>query len=356
MATTNLEMSERIKELDVSKTDFDRVVFPIGIVIQKSNDHTWSIIPNLDSDLEVSDHIKEIDISKTDFDRVVFPNGLVLQKSNDQTWNIIIPNPDSKSHSNLNGDLIKSQKYVQLGLPTLDAAGPIVPSPAIEDRIWGVLQRSKDPLSALTIARQVGETTASDVNPTLYRLECERIICKTTTGIYIAPLWKIADDPPTMRDDQQSANANPPQYSQAGIGGDVYTQVLYIKTESEGEIKFREVYRPTDNTPTVTPIDETVGGPHSIQESSIANPSTATPREIRPIQASGTGRASTPIQIELDDRIQQSTDEPVTPPNPINFAERGKEIGKNEKSKTKNFMQSFKSPFKKSDSPNLLTS
>ena len=289
-----------------------------------------------------------VDVSKTEVNRVVFHNA-AFQGSNDKPprWSLN-PNLDSSSQPNLTNDLNNFQKYVQVGLPTLDAtrpsgatAGPIV-SPStnsIEDRILGVLQGSRDPLPALTIAKQVGKKTASDVNRILYQLSQEGKICKITTPGISAPVWKIAgttifpsDDPPPMRGDrQQSANANPAQYSQAGIGGDV----LYRKTESEGKITFSEVHRPADNTPNVIPVIETVGGPHSIQESSIASPSTATPQEVRPIQASE-GRPSRPVQIEVDDRIQQSTDEPVTPPNRINFVGKSKEMEKNKKSKAKN--------------------
>ena len=232
----------------------------------------------------------------------------------------------------------------------------------------GVLQRSKDPLSALTIAKQVGGKSASDVNRTLCQLEQEGKICKTTTLGIIPPLWKIAgtipsDDPPPMTDDRLQQVANgiiPPQYShQAVICGVLVQQVLYVKNETEeGEIKFRVAFRPTNYTPTVIPVNETVGGPqlvppHSIQES-IANPSTTPPpQEIQPIQASESDHESRPIQIEVDDRFQQPTD-PVTPPHPINFAERGKEMEKDEKSKTKNFMPfSFKNPLKNSASPFL---
>ncbi len=234
----------------------------------------------------------------------------------------------------------------------------------------GVLQRSKDPLSALTIAKQVGGKSASDVNRTLCQLEQEGKICKTTTLGIIPPLWKIAgtipsDDPPPMTDDRLQQVANgiiPPQYShQAVICGVLVQQVLYVKNETEeGEIKFRVAFRPTNYTPTVIPVNKTVGGPqlvppHSIQES-IANPSTTPPpQEIQPIQASESGHESRPIQIEVDDRFQQPTD-PVTLPHPINFAERGKEIEKDEKSKTKNFKPfSFKNPLKNSASPFLIS-
>ena len=287
-----------------------------------------------------------VDVSKTDVNRVLF-HDVAFQKSNDQPprWTLNL-NLDSSSQPNLTNDLNNAQKYVQSGLPTLDAAGPSgatagpIVSPTtdidpIEDRILGVLQRSKDPLSALTIAKQVGGKSASDVNRTLYRLAQDGKICKTTTPGIKAPVWKItgtfipSDDPPPMTGDrQQGANTIPPQYGQAGIGGDV----LYRKIESEDKITFHKVNRPTNNTPTVIPVIETVGGP---QQESSANPSTGTPQEIQqPIQVSE-GRTSRPIQIEMNDRLEQPTD-PVTLPHPINFAGRGKEMEKDEKSKAKN--------------------
>ena len=216
------------------------------------------------------------------------------------------------------------------------------PTATLQESILGFLQGCKDPQPSLAISKKVGKITAKEVNPTLYRLEKEGKIVKTTPS-GSKPFWKIAgtvipsDDLPTTRsrarDDQQSANSYtiPPQGSQAGIGD----EKLYRRTDFEDGVTFHAVNRPTNNTPTFVPVpvNESVGGPqpvtpHSIQESSIANPS-ATP------QQASEGRPSRPVQIEVDDRFQQATD-PVTPPNPINFAGRGKEMQKDEKSKAKN--------------------
>ena len=64
--------------------------------------------------------------------------------------------------------------------------------PEHEARLLRVVEQSTAPLSALSIAKKVGRTTASDVNRTLYALERSGQLERITQAECDKPLWKSA--------------------------------------------------------------------------------------------------------------------------------------------------------------------
>lgn len=261
-------------------------------------------------------------------------------------------NSQTSSYPNSSVHPQKTEKYIPHGLPTLESASS-PPPPSVTDigvqgemsreqKVLETLRKSDSPLSALTIAKDIGQKSRRDVNPLLYKLKNEGLVEIVKSPSDNKPLWRATGPLHVRSLPSMSAGATDDHHmtlgsASAGIlspsaGDHHHTSAesgdrgLYTRTDSAGGAI---TFTPVAGLATVeTPRQASshINGSSFLNEVQVQTPIEESSHQNTPVstpiqEGSSPQQVSQPTQVSIDDRATpyNTQQEPVAPPDPVNL-------------------------------------